>query len=235
MVDDISAALLYQVKKEIAERYFGTRKLIEEERAVLSEHVKVHKETAGKALFSVLGTIYKLLGCQEYIDEFWEITGTDPQNACERFPPEIVGNYTCPPDLTTHGLTERGRYKNFIINCYKRLQIDARKYRQSYEDIMDECLLINEQMGRLRSSYNLDEILRFVRSIEDFGSLAGTLGENIVPNAHADLEAKLAIPKLECMGKEVAQVPVFPPLSQIKPRLKQLAGKAYERMRGGEN
>jgi hypothetical protein len=91
---------------------------------------------------------------------------------------------------------------------------------------MEECLIINEEIKQLTANYNLNEILTFVRSIEDVGSVAGVLGETIVPTQREDLEKKLAISKLNCLGKDVVEIPPLPGLSQVKTKLKHLAEKA---------
>jgi hypothetical protein len=59
-VGDIAEALAYQVKKEIAENYFGTRKGLEEERDVLIRHGEQLKKNWDREVLPVLTTIFHL-------------------------------------------------------------------------------------------------------------------------------------------------------------------------------
>ena len=59
-VADISAALAYQVKKEIAENYFGSRKVLEEERNDLIRQEEILKKAWEQKVLSILTSIYLL-------------------------------------------------------------------------------------------------------------------------------------------------------------------------------
>ncbi|MDI6790741.1 MAG: hypothetical protein QME44_08645 [Thermodesulfobacteriota bacterium] len=229
MTDDISAALLYQIKKEIAENYFGARKAIEEEKAALKEHIQAHRDTIGKMVYEDFCRIYQLLRTEDLVEEFWGIVGLEAKPFYDRYLQETGDIKSCLlTPVKVHGLTEAGRYKNLLLDCYKRLLDDLKRYRAGYYDLMEECLIINEEIKQLTASYNLNEILTFVRSIEDVGSVAGVLGETIVPTQREDLEKKLALSKLNCPGENIIEIPPLPGLSQVKTKLKHLAEKAYQ-------
>ncbi|MDD5450957.1 MAG: hypothetical protein PHT49_03590 [Desulfovibrionales bacterium] len=232
MTNDISAALLYQVKKEIAERYFGTRKAIEEGKKSLKEHIQAHRDTIGKMVYEDFCRIYQLLVMEKLVEEFWKIVGLEARPFYDRYLQETGAIKSCLfAPIKVYGLTEAGRYKNLLMDCYKRLLDDLKQYREGYQDLMEECLIINEEINQLTANYNLNEILTFVRSIEDVGSVAGVLGETIVPTQREDLEKKLAISKLNCPGKDVVEIPPLPKLIQVKTKLKHLAEKAYQNRR----
>jgi len=229
MTNDISAALLYQIKKEIAERYFGTRKAIEEEKESLKQHIQAHWDTIGKMVYEDFCRIYQLLGTERLVEEFWRIVGLEAKPFYDRYLQETGDIKSCLlAPIKVHGLTEAGRYKKLLLDCYKRLLDDLKKYREKYYDLMEECLIINEEINQLTTNYNLNEILTFVRGIEDLGSLAGVLGETIVPTQREDLEKKLAISKLNCPGKDIVEIPPLPKLIQVKTKLKHLAEKACQ-------
>ncbi len=59
-VGDISAALAYQVKKEIAENYFGSRKALEEERDDLARQEGILEKAWEQEVLSILTRIYLL-------------------------------------------------------------------------------------------------------------------------------------------------------------------------------
>lgn len=229
MADDISAALLYQVKKEIAENYFGARKGIEEEKAALAERVKVHRDTAGKLVYQDFCRIYQILGSKALVQQFWEIVGIETQVFYDRYLLEAGDIASCLlKTVKTRGLTRHGRYRNLLLDCYKLLVKDIERYREGQADLEEERLIINEEIAQLSANYSLTEILTFVHSIEDVGSLAGVLGANTVPTQRQDLETKLAMHKLESLGEEHIELPPLPPLSTVKGKLKRLAEKAME-------
>ncbi len=228
MADDISAALIYQVKKEIAERYFGARKAIEEAKTALQEHIQVHRDTVGKTVYEDFWQIYQLLQTEALVKEFWEVVGLRTRPFYDRFLEECHG---IKPRLLAgkkaHGLTEKAKHRNLFLECYRQLIDDLKPYRKGYQELMEECLLINEEIAQLQANYRLSEILTFVRKIEDVDYLTGLQGQAILPAQRQDLEEKLAITKLDCLGKDVVEIPSLPSLKRVGGNLKQLTGSAY--------
>lgn len=232
MADDIAAALIYQIKKEIAERYFGTRKAIEEEKQALQERLQAHRDTVVKTVYGDFCQIYQLLHSAPLIEEFWEALGLKNKPFYDRYLENSRNTKACPlSDQKVRGLTLRGKYKNLLLECYRRVFDHLKPYREGYQELLEECLVINEEIDQLSANYRLSDILAFVRSIEGLDSLTGVLGETIVPTQRQDLEEKLTVIKLDCPGKDLVEIPPLPPLNEVKSRLKQLATKAHHQTR----
>jgi hypothetical protein len=71
-VEDILAV---ELKREIAERYFGFRKMIEEDTLDLTEKIKYQLSILEKRISYELIRIYVLLQVETLIHEFMELTG----------------------------------------------------------------------------------------------------------------------------------------------------------------
>ena len=69
---DISKALSYEIKKELADRYFGFRSLIEREKEVLSAKVREYSLTLEQEIGHDLVRIYMMLRNERLIDRFFE-------------------------------------------------------------------------------------------------------------------------------------------------------------------
>ncbi|MFH1147976.1 MAG: hypothetical protein V1736_09765 [Pseudomonadota bacterium] len=228
-MEDISAALYYQIKKEIAERYFGTRKAIEEGKAAVNHRIAHHEETLGKVVCGDFCRIYQLLGSKELVEEFWSIAGLENRAFYDRYLSEAGETAASLLNgVKIRGITKKGRYRNLLLDCYRILVADVKRYRISYEEIQEECLLIEEEISQLASNYNLDEILRFVGNMESRGDMAGVLGETIVPEHRVALEAKLAVQHVERLEDRIVEIPVLPPPVRIESQLKDLATRAQQ-------
>ncbi len=113
-IGDVAAALAYQVKKEIAENYFGTRKILEEERAGLE---KTHQEIERiwtEEVTSRLRTIARCLGGEDEARDFWRLIQRDPPHSDQD--PDREKDLSLPAVLA---LTPRGRYRKGIQTLYR--------------------------------------------------------------------------------------------------------------------
>ena len=75
METDITKFLSYEIKKELAERYFGFRKLIEEDKDTLEKDLRHSKQTIGNRIVLDLSRLYILLRDESLIDQFLTLTG----------------------------------------------------------------------------------------------------------------------------------------------------------------
>ena len=87
MTSDISQFLNFEIKKELADRYFGFRKLIEEDKALLEKDIYHHTRTVGQRIVYDLNRIYIMLQDEELIRRFNE---ENNEEAGEHFTPRDV-------------------------------------------------------------------------------------------------------------------------------------------------
>ena len=85
MEQDFSKILTFEIKKELADRYFGFRKLIEEDIQSLNKEVKRQESTAEQKICHDLVRIYILLQAEGYIDEFFQLSGLEEDLFFDRY------------------------------------------------------------------------------------------------------------------------------------------------------
>ncbi len=230
METDISKALTYQVKREIAERYFGYRKIIEEDKENLNTMLKDLRRFYEERVGVDFIRIYVLLKNRDLIRSFLDILGW-PEGEIPFYDDYIVHSPTIKEKLLKglepHGWTYRGRLVNLLADCYKKLFDDIVSYQDRYEECLEEAKIINEEIRQFKENFSLDEILGFIGGLDRHDDLAGALGENIPVGHMQELAEKLIIEPVdtECIGP---RPPILPPLKKIKGRLKELVAKAEE-------
>ena len=118
-VGDIAAALAYQVKKEIAENYFGTRRELEEEREDLIRQANLIQEAWVQEVEALLVLIGELLLDPETVKSFLALLGQ------ERLPLEVPDRpdrtfckavEACPPSFA---FTSQAKYQALIAQLYR--------------------------------------------------------------------------------------------------------------------
>ncbi len=231
MEGDISKALTYQVKREIAERYFGYRKIIEDDKKNLdvmrAELQRFYDERIGIDFVR----IYVLLKDKNLIRAFLDIIGW-PEGEFPFYDDYVVRSKTIEGRLLKgmepRGWTSRGKFVNLLVDSYKKLLEDFDSYRDKYEECIEEAEIINEEIRQFRDKFALDEILGFIGSLDSHDDLAGSLGENLPMGHMQELSERLRIDPLDT--EHLAPKPsVLPALKKIKGRLKNLAAKVGEK------
>ncbi len=224
---DIGKAMAYQIKREVAQRYFGYRKIIEEDKQALEKMVEDFKNRFDELKARELARIHLLLKDPELIKEFHSLLGWDMKDLdmapqlSERERKQLL------EDLEPHGLTAKARYINMVVDAYKELHRRWEELHDLYEEILDEAEVVNEEIKRFKSKFSLDEILSFFRTLEKDEVLSSSLGEQ-APQGHTQ---KLA----EQMSFETIDVhellpffPSLPDLEKIRKKLKKIAARAYQ-------
>ena len=77
MEADIAKVLGYELKKEMAERYFGFRKVIEEDTLDLQRQMDLQSRTTEQAVGQCLVRVYILLGNEALVQEFLLLAGLE--------------------------------------------------------------------------------------------------------------------------------------------------------------
>ncbi len=231
MEGDISKALTYQVKREIAEKYFGYRKIIEEDKqnlqALLEDLRRFYEERLGMSLVR----LFVLLKDQELINEFLERIQW-PDASRQFFDEYMVHSKTIEEkllkDLEKHGWTSRGKFINLVLDSYQKLLSDTATYKDKYEECLEEAEIINEEIKQFEEKFALDEILSFISSLDARDDLVSAFGENLPLGHMQELASKQQIEKIS-IENLAPKPPSLPPLKDIKGRLKALAEQAYYR------
>jgi hypothetical protein len=228
-VGDIAAALAYQVKKEIAENYFGTRRELEEEREELIRQANKIQKAWIQEVQASLVLIGELLLDPETVQSFFVLLGQ------ESLPFEVPGR----PDRTfseavescplPFALTSQAKYQALIARLYGLAWERSQPILEKVRVLGKKVRLHNEDLAKFSFSYSLQEILAFIKAIEGNNELKGVLGENTDPRAVPELEKKLMLKSLDPSGLGLSRVKPLPEWSQIREPLRALVKQTFRR------
>lgn len=224
MEQDIGKALAYQIKRDIAERYFGSRKIIEEDRqalkAMISEFSLLYSKTVGRDMLR----IYALLRKPELIDGFLGLIGWKGRPFFDQHVVDsAIDKKQLFKDISLHGWTDYSKFVHLFLESYERLYKDLDRCREKLEEVLDEIQVVKEEIRQFKRKFSIDEIMNFLRTLDRRDELVGVLGENQPAGKMEDLSARLALAPLDDIEKSVPEVPELPPLDNIKASLKDLA------------
>ncbi len=228
MVTNIQDVLAYEIKKEMADRYFGFRKLIEEDTLDLKEKARQHSFILEKRISFDLIRIYILLREKKIIQDFLHLTGFKEELFYDPYLAESQNIKTRVFQGTKlRGFTWKGRYKNMIFDIYERLVVHTEQYREMASELEELGETIQEEIKIFQRNNDLGNIMGFLRSLDrhsSHGAMQGGMEAGIAEN----LQKKLQIQPPELKSSQEAILNTPPPLSSIKSRLKELLNEAYK-------
>ncbi|NTV15812.1 MAG: hypothetical protein HGA96_18095 [Desulfobulbaceae bacterium] len=224
---DISKVMAYEIKKEMAERYFGFRKLIDDDKLKLAIQVRRQTMTSEQRIVMDLARIYILLKAQVLIKRFLTLTGLEEELFYDEY---LVSSPTIRArvfaGMESRGLTQAGRFKNLLLDCYELLVADVAAYREKFGELLDTREFIGAEVKLFYQKNDLSSMLGFLRQL-DSDHNAGLAGP-VVARFGEDLESKLVIEPPEAIEHHL---PVIPPLVdpvRIRGELKKLAEEALK-------
>jgi hypothetical protein len=232
MEHDIGKAMAYQIKKEIAERYFRIRKLIEDDRANLKEMI-ARLERLYEQMGPAMIRIYSLLSDRDLAERFMAAAGWQDEEL-PFYDEYMVQSETIRErllkDMELHGWFSRSKYTNLLLDSYDELYRRYLKYLDLLEEIEDEMAVVQEEIKQFTSNYSLDEILTFMSELDHMGDThASVLGTNVASAQRSELEKKLALPGLDDIVAMIPKFPKLPKPDDMRSILKQLAHEAWDR------
>lgn len=224
---DISKVMTHEIRKEMAERYFGFRKLIEEDKEALARAIRQQSLTIEQRVCMDLTRIYIILKDRRLIDRFLEISGLEEPIFYDEY---VVGSPTIRARIFTgikaRGLTRSGRFTKLFLGCYELLIEHVERYREKFGELLEERDLIREEIEVFYRKNDIDTILGFMRSLDQQGNKM--LAPPIQTGAAQILKDKMEV---RVPGPVENQLPIFPPLTpmpRIRGELKKLAQEALK-------
>jgi hypothetical protein len=166
-MEDFINAFSYEVKLEIANRYFGFRTRIESEiQDYLARVDKIDEEIVAKIRVDIL-RMQVLLHQERLFKAFLTFAGL----------PEILTGNTCgrqiPPDsielfgdMKGEGFTRWRRYRDLAFKVYLSLEDHIAAYRETYLDLSDEHEEICRQIDNFHRNNDLTGILSFLQTFD---------------------------------------------------------------------
>ncbi len=231
MEGDISKALTYQVKKEIAERYFGSRRQIEQDLQNARELVARARQQYETGVGPALVRIYALLMDEDLIDRFLQLVNWRHRPFFDSYVIQSESiRKRLVKDLHPHGWLAKTRFFNMLMDSYRTLYHEAEALDKLVNRAREEIEIIGEELRLFNRKYSLEEIMGFVRSLDFQGrDMARALGSNIDASNPEKLAEKLKLENAGNLAEDLPEIPDLPEPEAIHDALKELAAATFAR------
>jgi len=231
MMQDIEQMLSFEVRKEIADRYFGFRKLIEEDIQDYDDQVQASFRRLEQKIGFDLVRLYILLKDNGLIHEFFQVAGLDEQLF---FDPYLIESPTIRKRVfagyRVHGLTRNSRFRNMGFDTYQNLIRHIEEYRDNLQQLRLERETISEEIKLFYQKNDLGTIMSFLRGLGGSGDhKAGAMEGGLTPGTGESLNRKLMVHPPPPVEDLLPDIPQVPQLTAVKGRLKKILDRAYRR------
>ncbi|MDD3619277.1 MAG: hypothetical protein RBR09_05315 [Desulfobulbaceae bacterium] len=229
MQDDITDILALEVKKEMAERYFGFRKLIEEDIKEFDDQVLASFLRLEQQIGFNLVRLYILLKDEKLIHEFFQSAGLEQLIF---YDPYLTESPTIRKSvlagLRLRGFTRAGRFRNLILDIYAELVRDVESYHKNLATLSTERDNIAEEIRQFYYKHDLGTMMDFLRRLDggDMHSAGGMVGV-ITPETGTGLEQKMKVEPPPPVDELLPIIPSLTPPAEIKRPLKKIIAAAY--------
>jgi hypothetical protein len=224
-LDEVISA---EIKQDIAERYFGFRRLIEEDTIGLEEKVRQYSFILEKRISFDLIRIYVLLREDRLIKAFLDLIDLRQELF---YDPYLSGSKNIAKRVLScqefHGWNRAGRFRNFILDCYEKLTFHAGVYRNRFKELLQEHGVIIEEIKQFYRAHDISAILHFIHSLGD-PQLTGTMQGGMETGLAEDLASKLQIKPPLPIEQVLVVLPPLKPLDETRRELKKLTREAYK-------
>jgi hypothetical protein len=228
-MEDITKALAYEIKQDIANRYFGFRKRIETESRQYLDDLQRDGEQYAAAIIMDMQRMHCLLQNEQLFSLFVTFTRL----------PDTIGSFVTEPrspsrwqtlfsGLHGKGFTRKRRYRNLMYTVYLSLADSIDTYRDSFIRFTEEHEDICGEIDRFYRMNDLSGILSFLREIDNPDGLhSGMLQADRANLATGNIDQELRIvpppPVTSCMYP----LEQLPPLEDAKTTLDRLIKQAF--------
>ena len=227
MKQTIDEVLSGEIKRDIAERYFSFRKLIEEDKMDLEEKIRQYSIILEKRISFDLIRIYILLKKEEFINTFLKLAGLDNKLF---YDPYLTESATIAARVFRcqrfSGLTKVSRFTNFLFECYGNLYYHTEIYHRHIDELVEKRGLVAEEIKQFYKENDLSSIMGFIHSLGD-EEVCSCMQGGPETGLADELAKKMKIPPLPSIEKALTILPQLAEPYDIKHDLKKLAKKAY--------
>jgi hypothetical protein len=227
-MDNLTKALTYEIKQDIANRYFGFRKRIETESNQYLEKLQSADKKYGGGIKTDVQRMQCLLKKDELFRSFMKYTGL----------PDVIANYTYPQvlsqcrflfkDLKGEGLTRKRRYRNLVYQTYNSLACNIVGYHDIFKKLEEEHEDICREIDLFYRRNDLSGILNFLRELDNpDGSRSGILHADRAGLANRNIDQELRIAPPPSVSTRMHSFIQLLPLKAAKPMLNELIKQAF--------
>lgn len=229
-MEDFAKSLAFEVKKEIAERYFGFRKIIEEDsNEYQTEVINFALELETKIGFDLL-RIYALLRENHLIQRFYKITKLGEVLFFDSY---VCNSPTIRARLfenqEVRGFFRKSRFSNMFFDVYKTLRIHVDEYRSRLAALIEDHEVIEEEIKLFYQKNDISGIMLFLRNLDGATGGSSSMAGGIESDGTVSMEQKMRIQPPQSVEKYLPILQAIPEPSAIKNELKNLVDQAYEK------
>ena len=229
MCPDFKDLLAFEIKKEIADRYFGFRKLIEEDKLDLADKIKQDSFFLQKRISFDLLRIFILLRDEDLILAFLDAAHLDKKNFYDpRFTKVETITARVFQGVPLRGWWKFAKFKNLLYDAYDRLTIHIEQYRGKIKEITELKNTIDMEIKQFYQQNDLGSILHFINALGNttkVGDMEGGLETGLA----ADLDHKMHIDPPLPIEHFLPVIEPLPPLRRLRSQLRKWAQPAYKR------
>jgi hypothetical protein len=231
-MDDFANAIAFEVKQEIADRYFGMRTRIETRAQQYLEQLYHADKVLAEAISFDLWRMRTLFSAPNHFHAFLTLIDLPSEDAID-----LCGRRNPPPgkeELFRHlrggGLTRRQRFRSLTTAVYCSLAKNIAAYNETARLLEEEHEEICAEIERFRRHNDLTDILSFLRTLDCDDAdrrkhlhSSGTLQQNL------SLEKELRLVPPPATGTVLLPLRLVPPISAIQNSFNVLLHEAYVR------
>lgn len=222
--------LSFEIKKEMADRYFGFRTRIEEHLLHYNQHIQEAYLLLENEVGFDLIRLYILLGQESLIQEFLHLTGLRDQIF---FDPYLLHSPTLRQalfkGLPVHGFTRRSRFHNLFFDIYNRLTTGVAAYKQCLQQCIEEGEALSKEIEQFHRTHDLGSMMGFLRGIgSGVAHTEGAMMGGLSPLRDHHFEEKMHIKAPPAAESLLPDFPLPLAAKSCKNRLQELIDTAYE-------
>ena len=226
--EDLAESLALELKREIAQRYFTHRKVIEEEIEAYERQLKEFEKEEENLLKELMRLAY-LLKDQDLLQKFEEITGVSLEPYYDEyfFSSKNI-RHSLFKKLKVKGFTSKRRFVKLFENTYKRLLEKNEAYRKKFKYLKTQAELIEQDIKDFHREYDLGNIFSFLGSLGERrpSEIAGLEERDKVIES---LGIRLQFPEIRRPEERFVRLEALPSWKEVGRRLSALAKEAYKR------
>lgn len=226
---DLNTNLAFEVKKEIADRYFGFRKIIEEDTNEYQQKLIAGALQLEDKIGFDLVRLYVLLKENGLINDFFRITGLGETLFYDQYinkSPTIRKRVLAA--IPVHGLTRKRRFQNMFFDIYDSLEKHVAEYRNHILDLAEDQETIKEEINLFYQKNDISGIMLFLRGINgESPGAAGPMAGALDTGGTITMEQKMRLQPPQPVEKALPILSPIPPATKIKNELKELIDAAF--------
>ena len=164
-MESIDNIITFEVKKEIADRYFGFRRIIEKDTGEYLEGINKARTIFNETIGNDLNCMYTLLSNDTLIDTFLATTGLKKRYCQPSQSPSSPEGFTEMAKQKCRGLTRKGCIRNMFYDIYVSLHNHITEYNQIYSRLVENHDTIEAQITLFYRKNDIHSIVHFLRSL----------------------------------------------------------------------